>query len=85
MVKRIGFVPGKGSSFIGAAERNGCDVFITGEAGYHTSIDGLRRGVAVVEIGHTESERAFLTTVCAWIRDSNGLRAVEHRESLQQR
>ena len=35
-------------------------LFITGEAGYHTALDGLRRGMAVMELGHRESETFFI-------------------------
>jgi len=67
-VRRIGFVAGKGSSFVGAAARAGCDIFITGEAGYHTALEGSRKGMVVVELGHRESERFFLSTISDWLK-----------------
>jgi putative NIF3 family GTP cyclohydrolase 1 type 2 len=66
-IQRIGFVAGKGASFVGAAAAAGCDLFITGEAGYHTALDGARRGMAVMEIGHRESETFFTRTVKGWL------------------
>ncbi|MCM2324302.1 MAG: Nif3-like dinuclear metal center hexameric protein [Oligoflexia bacterium] len=66
-VRRVGFVAGKGDSFIPAAAAAGCDVFITGEADYHMALDGARRGMAVLELGHTESERFFLSTMKSWV------------------
>jgi dinuclear metal center YbgI/SA1388 family protein len=66
-VKRIGFVGGKGSSFLGAASERGCDVFLTGEAGYHAAIGGARSGMSVIELGHRESERFFTETISNWI------------------
>src|SRR6185437_5168836 len=47
-IRRVGFVAGKGASFVGAAAAASCDLFITGEAGYHVALDGSRRGVAVM-------------------------------------
>ncbi|MCC7406364.1 MAG: Nif3-like dinuclear metal center hexameric protein, partial [Bdellovibrionales bacterium] len=74
-VKRVGFVAGKGSSFVTAAASQGCDLLITGEAGYHAVLEGVRRGMTVMEIGHRESERLFLKSMEKWILHL-GLRAV---------
>lgn len=73
-LKRIGFVAGKGASFVRSAGRVGCDLFITGEAGYHVAREGANDGVAVMEIGHRESEVFFLRTVERWCREW-GIRA----------
>jgi dinuclear metal center YbgI/SA1388 family protein len=75
-LKKIGFVAGKGASFVSAAAAAGCDLFITGEAGYHTALEASRRGMAVMELGHRESERFFLSTMTSWLR-SEGLKSVE--------
>lgn len=72
-IRRIGFVAGKGASFVGAAAAVGCDLFITGEAGYHTALEGSRAGVCVVELGHRESELFFLKTAAEWLAEE-GLR-----------
>jgi len=66
-IRRIGYVAGKGASFVGSAASLGCDLFITGEAGYHTALDGVRRGMAVMELGHRESELFFLRTMEGWL------------------
>jgi dinuclear metal center YbgI/SA1388 family protein len=68
-VKRLGFVAGKGASFVESAKRAGCDLFITGEAGYHVAREAARDGVAVMELGHRESEVYFLRTVERWCRE----------------
>ena len=72
-IRRIGFVAGKGASFVGAASAAGCDLFITGEAGYHSSLEasqprmGAIKGMAVMEIGHRESEKFFFATMKKWL------------------
>ncbi|MEK6705867.1 MAG: Nif3-like dinuclear metal center hexameric protein [Bdellovibrionota bacterium] len=81
-VKRIAFVAGKGASFVEAASKAGCDVFITGEAGYHNAMDGARRGMAVVEVGHRESESFFAPTVGEWL-SKVGVRAVALDQPMQ--
>ena len=68
-IRRLGFVAGKGASFIGAASRAGCDLIITGEAGYHSQLEGTRLGVAVMELGHRESEKFFLLTMKNWLSE----------------
>ena len=40
-IQRVGFAAGKGASFVEAAAQAGCDLFVTGEAGYHTALDGV--------------------------------------------
>lgn len=67
-IKRVGFVAGKGASFARAARDQGCDVFVTGEAGYHVVREMGLSGMAVVEVGHTESEIFFLKTVAGWCK-----------------
>ncbi len=75
-IRRLAFVAGKGASFVEAAARLGCDLMITGEAGYHTALDGSRRGVTVIELGHRESERFFVSTMRTWL-EKVGLKCVE--------
>ncbi len=74
-IKRVAFVAGKGASFLSAAQKSGVDLFITGEAGYHVALDGSRRGMTVMELGHRESERFFITTMETWLRET-GLKTI---------
>jgi dinuclear metal center YbgI/SA1388 family protein len=75
-ISSVGFVAGKGASFVDAAFAKKCDLFITGEAGYHTALGGLRRGMAVMELGHCESEKFFVVTMKNWL-SKLGLGVVE--------
>jgi dinuclear metal center YbgI/SA1388 family protein len=68
-VSRIAFSPGKGSSFLSSVKRYQADVFITGEVGYHGSLDAARSGLSVLELGHRESEHYFLKTFEAWLKE----------------
>lgn len=81
-VRRLAFVAGKGSSFLDAALTAGCDLFITGEAGYHDALYGARQGMAVMELGHRESERFFLTTMEGWLAEL-GIRSALVRDATQ--
>jgi dinuclear metal center YbgI/SA1388 family protein len=68
-VSRIAFTPGKGASFVGAVKKYKADVYITGEVGYHASLDALRGGLSIMELGHRESEHYFLKTFESWMKD----------------
>lgn len=59
-VRTIGVVPGAGESLLPVAEREGCDLFITGEMRHHQVLDALHRGVRVLLAGHTNTERGYL-------------------------
>jgi dinuclear metal center YbgI/SA1388 family protein len=82
-VSKVGFVAGKGASFVEAAAAARCDLFITGEAGYHTALGGSRRGVAVMELGHRESEKFFVKTMKSWLTHL-GLEVAEAQTPTQQ-
>jgi dinuclear metal center YbgI/SA1388 family protein len=66
-IKRLGFVAGKGASFVEAALASGCDLFVTGEAGYHAALDAARKGMTVMELGHRESEVFYIRTMEKWL------------------
>jgi len=68
-VKRIAFTPGKGSSFVKSVKAHRADVYVTGEVGYHASMDAARSGLNVMELGHRESEHYFLKTFEAWFKE----------------
>lgn len=55
IVSRIALCGGSGSDFIGDAERQQADVYVTGEIGYHTLFG--HPGILLVEAGHYETER----------------------------
>jgi dinuclear metal center YbgI/SA1388 family protein len=67
LIKRIAFTPGKGNSFVGAAEKLKCDVLITGEVGYHGVLDAARNGLSIIELGHRESEHFFPLVIQEWL------------------
>ncbi len=68
-VRKIAFTPGKGSSFVRSVCKHKVDVYITGEVGYHGSLDAARNEVNVMELGHRESEHYFLKTIAYWCQE----------------
>jgi len=65
MIRRIGFCGGDGKSFIYPAIENGCDAFITGDAGYNIATDAAEEGLITIEAGHFHTE----FPVCVAIKD----------------
>jgi dinuclear metal center YbgI/SA1388 family protein len=68
-VQTIAFTPGKGTSFVNSVKNHRVDVYVTGEVGYHASIDAAKANVNVIELGHRESELYFLKTFQAWFKE----------------
>jgi len=81
-IQRIAFTPGKGASFMRSVIGLGCDVFITGEVGYHSALEGRRAGVSVIELGHRQSEKFFIDVMCEWMHEF-GLQTKPHFPMLQ--
>lgn len=54
-VKKVALCSGSGGSFIGKVAGR-AEAFITGEINYHHAIEANMRGIAVIELGHFDSE-----------------------------
>lgn len=65
-VKRVAFSPGSGSSFVGSVAAKGADVYVCGEIGYHQMLEARQKGLTLVMLGHSYSERFFVETVSRW-------------------
>lgn len=65
-IRRLAFSPGSGSSFVGAAAAKGIDVYICGEVGYHQMLEARQKGVTLMMLGHSYSERFFVEAVSSW-------------------
>ena len=56
-ISKVGFACGSGGSFLAAAQRDGCDALITGEATFHTCLEAESLGIGLGLLGHYWSER----------------------------
>ncbi len=59
-VKKIGICGGSGCDFIKLAKELGCDAFLTGDASHHDFVDATEMGIALVAVGHFESENLVM-------------------------
>lgn len=65
VVRSVAIGCGSAGEFLQDAHRSGCDLFITGEASFHTCLEAQALGVAMVLVGHYHSERFALE----WLAD----------------
>lgn len=56
-VQRVGILCGSGGELLTEAIRQGCDVFLTGEARFHSCLEAESRGIGLVLAGHYATER----------------------------
>jgi len=60
---------GSGSSLIAQAARRGADVLITGDIGYHDAQDALDLGLALIDVGHYNSEAIVVPPLARYLRE----------------
>ncbi len=59
-VRRVGIVCGSGGEFLKQAIRRGCDLFLTGEARFHSALEARAAGIGLLLAGHYQTERPAL-------------------------
>lgn len=77
VVERLAVVPGSGSAFIEAAAETGAQALVTGDVGHHRAVAAVDLGLAIVDPGHTASERPGMRALAALIGDVSGLDVVD--------
>jgi len=60
---------GSGAMLIAHAARRGAEVLITGDIGYHDARDAADAGLALIDVGHFNSEVIVVPPVVAYLRD----------------
>ncbi len=61
IVKNVAICGGSGRSTLKDALKKGADVLVTGDIDYHTGIDAVMQGLAIVDAGHYGTEYCFLS------------------------
>lgn len=59
-IRKVAIGCGSGGSLLGAAIQEGCDLFLSGEATFHTCLEAQAAGVSLLLLGHFASERFSL-------------------------
>lgn len=67
---RVALVPGSANSMVGAACRSGADLMITGELNYHAVMEAEASGMALMMLGHAESELPIVEETAGFLREA---------------
>ncbi|MBU6430362.1 MAG: Nif3-like dinuclear metal center hexameric protein, partial [Cyanobacteria bacterium REEB65] len=68
-VGRIGVCSGSGGDLVHAAADRGVELYITGEVRYHTALEALERGLAILEVGHQASEEPVVEVLVGFLKE----------------
>ena len=72
-VRRVAVVPGAANSFVEPSRRLGAELLVAGEINYHMSLEADEAGLALICLGHYESERIFVPMMVDSLRAASGL------------
>ncbi|MBE6626523.1 MAG: Nif3-like dinuclear metal center hexameric protein [Ruminococcaceae bacterium] len=75
VVTKVGFCGGDGKDFVIPALIEGCDAYITGDAGYNMAQDASEDGLVVIEVGHYHSEAPVCARLAALAEEIAGAKA----------
>ncbi len=78
-VRRVALCTGSGGDLSGIAGEKGADVYITGDIKYNVARDAAAAGLAVIELGHYESEYIVVDLLEKIITDYAGIRIPLHK------
>lgn len=76
-VHRLALVPGSGSAFIEAAAETGAQALVTGDVSHHRTVAARDLGLAVVDPGHTVTERPGMKALASMVAELTGLEVVD--------
>jgi len=69
-VRRVGIACGSAGELLRLARQRRCDVFLTGEARFHTALEAREAGIALVLAGHYATERPAMEALAATLRQA---------------
>jgi putative NIF3 family GTP cyclohydrolase 1 type 2 len=82
-VQKVAVLGGSGSRFVSAARCSGADVFITGDIDYHTALDALADGMALIDPGHN-AEKIMKKRVAEYLRAELAAKRYDTRVSASE-
>jgi dinuclear metal center YbgI/SA1388 family protein len=77
IVDRLAVVPGSGSAFIEAAAERGAQTLVTGDVSHHRTVAAVDFGLAIVDPGHTATERPGMRALARLIGEVSGLEVLD--------
>jgi dinuclear metal center YbgI/SA1388 family protein len=77
IVERLAVVPGSGSAYVEAAAEAGADALVTGDVSHHRTVAAADLGLAVVDPGHTSTERPGMEALTRMVTEVANLEVVD--------
>ena len=81
LISRVAMCGGSGGSLIGAAQRSGAQLYISGDISYHNFF--TREGFMIMDIGHYESEIEIVDVLFSLIKKNFPTFAVRITQNMQ--
>jgi dinuclear metal center YbgI/SA1388 family protein len=75
-VERVAVVPGAGGSFVEEAAEL-ADVLVTGDVSHHVAVHAADLGLAIIDPGHTATERPGMAALVEMVREVAGVKVVD--------
>ena len=69
VIRKAAVSSGAGKSSLPQAIRKGADVLVTGDVDYHTAIDAVMQGIAVIDAGHYGTEFCFIEDMAGFLSE----------------
>ncbi|SFR85602.1 Nif3-like dinuclear metal center hexameric protein [[Clostridium] aminophilum] len=69
MIRRAAILPGSGGSDVDAAVASGAEVYISGDISHHQGLDGLEKGIPVIDAGHYGIEHIFMPVMKDYLEE----------------
>lgn len=67
---RIAIMPGAGKSEMQAVRKQGYDLYLTGDYGHHSGIDGMDMGMTIIDATHYGLEHIFIEYMVNYLRQN---------------
>ncbi len=66
---KIAVMPGSGKSFIDSVVVSGCDLYLTGDIGYHEAQHATELGLSIIDATHDGLEKVFARYMADYIKE----------------
>ena len=69
LIRTVAVMTGSGAGYFREAKKAGADLLVTGDVKYHTALDALSEGIALVDVGHFASEIGMVPLIAGKLRE----------------
>lgn len=66
-ITRVAVCGGSCGNMLSAAGQAGADALVTGDVKHHQLLEGLERGITIIDAGHYATEQVILAPLCAYL------------------